>query len=76
MKKTIVALSITLLVVSLGASVAMASPECKLGTDKVLMLNADPSHDQHKQAMPPNKEGAKTPMKDAACLQKCTPANK
>jgi hypothetical protein len=75
MKKSIIVLSIALLVVSLGASLAMAAPQGMMGSGMGQMMNADQMNEQHNQMNNLQNDGMKmNNIQDAPCLQNSSPA--
>ena len=75
MKKSIIVLSIALLVVSLGASLAMAAPQGMMGSGMGQMMNADQMNERHNQMNTMQNDGMKmTNNQDAPCLQNNSPA--
>ena len=70
MRKSIIVLSIALLVVSLGASLAMAAPQGMMGSGMGQMMNADQMNERHNQMTSLQNDSMKmNSSQDAPCLQ-------
>lgn len=75
MKKSIIVLSIALLVVSLGASLAMAAPHGMMGSGMGQMMNADQMNEQHNQMNTMQNDGMKmNNIQETPCLPNSSPA--
>ena len=75
MKKSIIVLSIALLVVSLGASLAMAAPQGMMGSGMGQMMNADQMNERHNQMNTMQNDVMKmNNIQDAPCVQSTAPA--